>query len=576
MKIYNKIGSKERLFEMFQNVNKININEGFYGDDENQNNSELVIIENAFNNLAQGKFNLTRNNTQSQGDETFTELIGNDAEGNQITFRFKTMSSENDQDGVFSLNDAVLIGFKSNNLDLSEGSDILNQFNEKYSSEIVSVISQYVDISTEEPELDEAIKLIDAIKQDSYPFGGGTDKMQTGKAYGDEKPTNPKVRVKAPELDKFVQESAEHERYSTYYQDILVRLKAFAEENGFDPIQLKNDLMQEADPYNMKTPKDRIDIFFEIVNEILEANEPNENIQEDSDDMQFDDEMPPSDLDAEDTLSYRERMGIEEPEPEIEAESISQEKENRILQAYDNLMNKNSRNPNYSPTGDDIRNEINRLEGRVKPMKKNRSVSQEAEPYLSEEEASYPEPMGKEFSPKKKYPFGKKKYHTKKVKLSEEDDNISFDPEDDEIEQLSLDKEESGEELQGGEGDDKSPMDFDPNQILMGLKVEMEHSDDPMQALEITMDHLSEDPEYYTVKDDPEDSAQFNAASDAEEMTSTDEKNPSGCFDDRKLMNYSDDEETTNMLLGFKPKNVGDEIDGEEIVDESDVTYDDL
>ena len=50
------------------------------------------------------------------------------------------------------------------------------------------------------------IKLIDAIKKESNPFGGGSEKLQTGKGYADEKPTNDSVRVKSPELDKFVQE----------------------------------------------------------------------------------------------------------------------------------------------------------------------------------------------------------------------------------------------------------------------------------------------------------------------------------------------------------------------------------
>ena len=36
------------------------------------------------------------------------------------------------------------------------------------------------------------------------------------------------------------------------------------------------------------------------------------------------------------------------------------------------------------------------------------------------------------------------------------------------------------------------------SQIRMGLKVEMEHTDDPRKALEIAMDHMVESPDYYT------------------------------------------------------------------------------
>jgi len=36
------------------------------------------------------------------------------------------------------------------------------------------------------------------------------------------------------------------------------------------------------------------------------------------------------------------------------------------------------------------------------------------------------------------------------------------------------------------------------HQLEMGLKVEMEHTDDTTKAREIALDHLMEDPEYYT------------------------------------------------------------------------------
>lgn len=51
--------------------------------------------------------------------------------------------------------------------------------------------------------------------------------------------------------------------------------------------------------------------------------------------------------------------------------------------------------------------------------------------------------------------------------------------------------------LPGGLADYRSPEDFDPKQIEKGLKVEMEHTNDPNLALEIVLDHLTEDPLYY-------------------------------------------------------------------------------
>lgn len=52
--------------------------------------------------------------------------------------------------------------------------------------------------------------------------------------------------------------------------------------------------------------------------------------------------------------------------------------------------------------------------------------------------------------------------------------------------------------IPGGLADKRSPKEFDPKQLAMGIKVEMEHTNDGEKAKEIAMDHLVEDPEYYT------------------------------------------------------------------------------
>lgn len=44
----------------------------------------------------------------------------------------------------------------------------------------------------------------------------------------------------------------------------------------------------------------------------------------------------------------------------------------------------------------------------------------------------------------------------------------------------------------------KKPEDFDKEQMAAGTKVETEHTDDPAKAQQIAMDHLTEDPQYYT------------------------------------------------------------------------------
>lgn len=52
--------------------------------------------------------------------------------------------------------------------------------------------------------------------------------------------------------------------------------------------------------------------------------------------------------------------------------------------------------------------------------------------------------------------------------------------------------------LTGGVGDATAQSDVNPVELSMGQTVEMEHTTDPDIATEIALDHLSEDPEYYT------------------------------------------------------------------------------
>ena len=54
------------------------------------------------------------------------------------------------------------------------------------------------------------------------------------------------------------------------------------------------------------------------------------------------------------------------------------------------------------------------------------------------------------------------------------------------------------DQIPGGKADKKLPSDFDPEQLAKGVKVELEHTSSPHLAKEIAMDHLAEDPDYYT------------------------------------------------------------------------------
>jgi hypothetical protein len=54
------------------------------------------------------------------------------------------------------------------------------------------------------------------------------------------------------------------------------------------------------------------------------------------------------------------------------------------------------------------------------------------------------------------------------------------------------------DQIPGGKADKSKPEDFDPEQLAMGIRVEMEHTNDRKLAREIAMDHLKEDPRYYS------------------------------------------------------------------------------
>lgn len=52
-------------------------------------------------------------------------------------------------------------------------------------------------------------------------------------------------------------------------------------------------------------------------------------------------------------------------------------------------------------------------------------------------------------------------------------------------------------ELDGGLGDFKTDNEFDEEQLVKGIKVELEHTNSPYIAKEIAKDHLVQDPRYY-------------------------------------------------------------------------------
>lgn len=77
------------------------------------------------------------------------------------------------------------------------------------------------------------------------------------------------------------------------------------------------------------------------------------------------------------------------------------------------------------------------------------------------------------------------------------------------LERYGFDIAEFEEKLMGGRANGKPITSYNLDQILTGIQVETEHTDDLMTALEIALDHLEEIPDYYTRLKKMEEQAQL-------------------------------------------------------------------
>ncbi len=66
------------------------------------------------------------------------------------------------------------------------------------------------------------------------------------------------------------------------------------------------------------------------------------------------------------------------------------------------------------------------------------------------------------------------------------------------VREYGIDINDFKEKLSGGRADGKEITRYDLKELLAGIKVEQEHTRDLMTALEISMDHLEEIPDYYS------------------------------------------------------------------------------
>lgn len=415
MKILTPIGSKERFLEIFEGVTKVKINEVA----TNIMQTGTQLVERAFEELKTGVAKVNRTNTQTVGEDNFVEIITNDNEGNEITFKFKVNSNEGDQDGVYNMNNAILSEFKIKsqtlNVDMPENMQAVKDFNANHGSEIMDVVGEYANFETNSATADndevyeEAIKLIDKV-----PYKKGTEQMQTNKAYADQKPTNPDVRVKSDELNKFVSEDANSIlHYSQAARDaggLYPKAKSMSVTNQYvlrdtlgeidiDIINIVDigDKYQITFEYNGKTQSAKLKKNYgsaakvrDLLKKKIGITENEEHQDDDyiqnmpiedplADPTDYSDSDTPilDDPDADDGTKgidpFDQIMSDSENEP---LEVLSPEKIAIIHQANDNLIAAG----NNAPTMVQIMAEINKLEG-IKPPEKTRGIPKGAEAF---------------------------------------------------------------------------------------------------------------------------------------------------------------------------------------------------
>lgn len=92
---------------------------------------------------------------------------------------------------------------------------------------------------------------------------------------------------------------------------------------------------------------------------------------------------------------------------------------------------------------------------------------------------------------------------------------------------------EEKDKLKGGRADNKKSSKYDSEELEMGTKVEMEHTNDEELAKEIAKDHLEEIPDYYTrLKKMEEDAKEYWENKDESDEDDKDDKDDKDESDD--------------------------------------------
>lgn len=93
---------------------------------------------------------------------------------------------------------------------------------------------------------------------------------------------------------------------------------------------------------------------------------------------------------------------------------------------------------------------------------------------------------------KQKYKFSKRK-----VKHISKNKNESMENNEKDFKKIITNIEDWNDKIKGGLAKNKKPSDYDLDKLSKGAEIQMEHTDDPEEAIDIAMDHLEEFDDYY-------------------------------------------------------------------------------
>lgn len=357
---------------------------------------------------------------------------------------------------------------------------------------------------------------------ESDPFGGARQELQDGPGYGDEKPVNKKLRVNSVMFDKFIAESTDQDKYE-------------------DVIFMQGD--EASEPLNilMNQGKD------EALEYLKQWHEPGSHMGGSELGHGTSDQIYEKDGYIMSWNPYIGYIGLQYNLSDMdESKQINEE-------GYDNkemIINKMVEIGLALANGHISQEEHNKLNKQyIEALKLNGYYEKQAAP----EELNEINPkrgVGGAITPHERELLKQVAIDLKKTNMPPTRDNVNLA-----LSRLVNMNEEDDEKIEGGLADGEDVIKYDPDQILKGIEIEMEHTKDPAVALEIAMDHLEEIPDYYDRLDDMEKEAE------AEDEPVSSEEPP-----------VIEDDVSANTLLGYniETPNANQEVSRYEELDSKD------